>query len=62
MSILQGSAAVLPRRRSQFDSHMLEGVQTLDRLSGLIDKFAVGGAAGCTRNPHSFFGRMTPED
>ena len=33
-----------------------------ERLSGLIDKFAVGGAAGCTKNPHSFFGRMTPEE
>jgi hypothetical protein len=32
-----------------------------DRLSGLIDKFALGGAPGCTRNPHSFFGRMTAE-
>src|SRR5712672_2261036 len=33
-----------------------------DRLSGLIDKFAAGGAVGCTRNPHSFFGKMTPEE
>ena len=32
-----------------------------DRLSGLIDKFAAGGAAGRTRHPHSFFGKMTPE-
>ena len=32
-----------------------------DQLSGLIDKFAAGGAAGCTRNPHSFFGEMTPQ-
>jgi hypothetical protein len=32
------------------------------RLSGLIDKFAAGGAAGCTNNPHPFFGRMTPEE
>jgi hypothetical protein len=32
-----------------------------DRLSGLIDKFTVGGPAGCTTNPHSFFGKMTPE-
>jgi hypothetical protein len=32
-----------------------------DRLSGLISKFAAGGAPECTRNPHSFFGRMTPE-
>ena len=33
-----------------------------DRLSRLIDKFAAGGAAGCTKNPHSFFGKMTPEE
>src|ERR1700733_9229704 len=33
-----------------------------DRLWGLIDKFAAGGAAGCTKNPHSFFGTMTPEE
>ena len=33
-----------------------------DRLSGLIDKFAAGGKPGCTRNPHSFFGKMTPEE
>jgi hypothetical protein len=33
-----------------------------ERLSGLIGKFAVGGAAGCTRNPHSFFGEMTLEE
>jgi hypothetical protein len=32
-----------------------------DRLSGLIDKFAAGGAAACTRNPHGFFGKMTPD-
>jgi len=32
-----------------------------ERLSGLIDRFVSGGAAGCTRNPHSFFGKMTPE-
>jgi hypothetical protein len=33
-----------------------------ERLSGLIDKFAAGGAEGCTKNPHSFFGKMTPEE
>jgi hypothetical protein len=32
-----------------------------ERLSGLIDRFAEGGTAGCTKNPHSFFGKMTPE-
>ncbi|MGC2402899.1 MAG: DUF1569 domain-containing protein [Acidobacteriaceae bacterium] len=33
-----------------------------ERLSGLIDKFSAGGAAGCTKNPHSFFGKMTSEE
>src|SRR6516162_5734402 len=33
-----------------------------ERLTGLIDKFAAGGAAGCTKNPHSFFGKMTLEE
>ncbi len=32
------------------------------RLSELIDKFVAGGATGCTRNPHTFFGKMTPEE
>ncbi len=33
-----------------------------DRLSALIDKFAAGGPTCCTKNPHSFFGKMTPEE
>jgi len=33
-----------------------------ERLSGLIDRFTAGGAAGCTKNPHSFFGKMSPEE
>ena len=32
------------------------------RLLGLIDKLAAGGTAGCTKNPHSFFGKMTSEE
>jgi hypothetical protein len=32
-----------------------------ERLCGLIDRFASAGPAGCTRHPHSFFGRMKPE-
>lgn len=31
------------------------------RLSALIDRFAVGGTAACTKNPHPFFGTLTPE-
>ena len=33
-----------------------------ERLLGLIDRFVAGGAAGCTKNPHSFFGKMTPDE
>ena len=42
------------------DEHDLEREQA--RLIGLIDRFVSGGAAGCTRNPHSFFGGMTPDE
>ncbi len=31
------------------------------RLAGLIDRFAVGAAPGCTTHPHPFFGRLTPD-
>ncbi|MHB1861413.1 MAG: DUF1569 domain-containing protein [Gemmatimonadaceae bacterium] len=31
------------------------------RLAGLIERFAAGGAAGCTTHPHPFFGRLTPD-
>lgn len=31
------------------------------RLWGLIDRFAAAGPAGCTKHPHAFFGRLTPE-
>jgi hypothetical protein len=32
------------------------------RLSGLIDRFAAAGPAGCTTHPHSFFGRLDPQE
>jgi len=32
------------------------------RLIRLIERFVTGGPAGCTTNPHSFFGRMKPEE
>ena len=31
-------------------------------LRGLIDRFAAAGPVGCTTHPHSFFGRLTPEE
>jgi hypothetical protein len=33
-----------------------------ERLRGLIDRFAAAGPQGCTTHPHSFFGRLTPEE
>jgi hypothetical protein len=32
------------------------------RLLVLIDRFAAAGPAGCTTYPHSFFGRLTPQE
>ena len=33
-----------------------------ERLCGLIERFAAAGPEGCTSHPHSFFGRLTPEE
>jgi hypothetical protein len=32
------------------------------RLTGLIDRFQMGGPEKCTKGPHSFFGKMTPDE
>ncbi len=32
-----------------------------ERLCGLIDRFVAAGPPGCTAHPHTFFGRLTPE-
>src|SRR6476661_7206301 len=32
------------------------------KLIRLIDRFCAGGPAACTIHPHSFFGRMTPDE
>src|ERR1700722_6670751 len=31
------------------------------RLFELIDRFVAAGSTGCTQHPHSFFGRLTPD-
>ncbi len=33
-----------------------------EKLCGLIDRFVACGPAGCTTHPHSFFGKLTPEE
>ena len=32
------------------------------RLCALIDRFSLGGAQGCTKHAHTFFGPLTPEE
>jgi hypothetical protein len=32
------------------------------RLLALLDRVAAAGPAGCTTHPHSFFGRLTPQE
>jgi len=32
------------------------------RLLALIDRFTTSGPRGCTKNPHSFFGLLTPDE
>ena len=39
-----------------------EFIRERDRLATLVDRLCRGGSAGCTAHPHSFFGRMTPEE
>jgi len=33
-----------------------------ERLRGLLDRFSQAGPEGCTTHPHSFFGRLAPEE
>jgi hypothetical protein len=33
-----------------------------ERLRGMIDRFVATGPVGCTTHPHSFFGRLTPDE
>lgn len=33
-----------------------------ERLNEIIDRFAACGPAGCSTHPHSFFGKLTPEE
>jgi len=52
-------------RNSRTDKNLLvrdERVFEVERqrLHGLIERFAAGGPAGCTKHTHSFFGPLTP--
>lgn len=57
-----------PMRRNSPTAKSLIVVETRDldeerdRLSRLIARFAANGPAGCTKNPHPFFGKMAPDE
>jgi hypothetical protein len=50
-----------PTTKSLIVADVRDLTKERSRLSGLIDRFAAGGAARCTNNPHPFFGTLTPE-
>jgi hypothetical protein len=51
-----------PTARSLIVADNRDFAKERERLTELIDKFSAGGAGGCTKNPHSFLGKMTPEE
>ncbi len=57
-----------PMRRNSptTKSLIVQGARNLaserDRLQALIDRFATAGPPGCTKNPHPFFGALTPQE
>jgi len=51
-----------PTAKSLIISDERDLEQEREQLAVLIDKFAVCGAAGCTRQKHPFFGRLAPEE
>ncbi len=51
-----------PTARSLVVSDERELGKECQRLSALVERFCAGGPQGCTKHPHTFFGRMTPEE
>jgi hypothetical protein len=59
-----GNDAPMRRNSPTSKEFLVEGGRDLraeqERLCVLIDRFGAGGPEGCTRHPHSFFGKLTP--
>lgn len=53
------NAPTLPELRIRDDRDL---TTERDRLAAMIDRFCSGGPRKCTAHPHSFFGRMTPDE
>jgi hypothetical protein len=57
-----------PMRRNSptINCLVIDGERNLEperqRLYALIDHFAAAGPTGCTKHPHAFFGKLTPEE
>ena len=52
----------LPTDKSFVVADQRDFAKEREKLTGLIDQFAAGGAQGCTKHPHPFFGKMTPAE
>jgi len=61
-----GNDEPLRRNSSTLEGLVVQDVRDLgaerDRLCGLIDRFAAAGPKGCITYPHSFFGRLAPDE
>jgi hypothetical protein len=61
-----GDDAPMRRNTPTVKSFIVADERDLDaeraRLFALIDRFVAGGRAGCTTQPHSFFGRLTADE
>jgi hypothetical protein len=51
-----------PTAKTLVMTHECDLARERERLRGLIDRFAAAGPQGCTTNPHTFFGRLTPQE
>ncbi|HEY1895214.1 MAG TPA: DUF1569 domain-containing protein [Terracidiphilus sp.] len=51
-----------PTAKTLVMAHECDLARERERLRELIDRFAAAGPQGCTKNPHSFFGRLTPQE
>lgn len=61
-----GNDEPVPRNMPTMESLAVRDERNLEterkRLCGLIDRFVAVGPEGCTAHPHSFFGRLTPQE
>jgi hypothetical protein len=52
----------VPTAKSLVVSDDRDLAKECERLSALIERFCTGGPTGCTKHPHTFFGKLEPEE